>query len=111
MKKESRKVYLSVEWFGFLPLGPDYFLVRDITRALEVPGDFFHLDFSTVPPERGLRSLPLGEGSSIVQCYLLTPNRGLISLLRGCRAFFLGICGINYFFAHFGMKGAYSSDG
>ena len=73
MKKESRKVYLSVEWFGFLPLGPDYFLVRDITRALEVPGDFFHLDFSTVPPERGLRSLPLGEGNSIVQCSLLTP--------------------------------------
>ena len=38
-------------------------------------------------------------------------NRGLIAPLWGFRAFFLGICGLNYSFAVLGMKGAYSSDG
>ena len=62
-----------MELFRSLPRGSDYFLVHEITRALEVLGDLFHFDFSTVPPERALRDLPLNEGSSIVQCYVLTP--------------------------------------
>ena len=73
VKKKGGRVYFSVELFRSLPQGADYFLVHEITRALEVLGGFFHFDFSTVPPERALRSLPMGEGNSIVQCYLLTP--------------------------------------
>ena len=73
MKKERGKVYFSVELFRSLPRGSDYFLVHEITRALEVPGELFCLDFSTVPPERALRSLLLGEGNSIVQSSQLTP--------------------------------------
>ena len=63
MKKERGKVYFSVEWFRSLPQGFDFSLVHEIARALEMPDDVIHFDFSTVPRERALRSPPLGEGT------------------------------------------------
>lgn len=81
VNKEHGKVYFSVELFCALPAaespaprGDDYFLVHHMPYALETLSRFFFFDFQLIPPETSLRNTQIGEGHSVVQCYVLTPK-------------------------------------
>lgn len=77
LKKQHGKAYVSVELFRTLPTGDDFFLVQEIPQAMEVLGKYFFFDFRLIPPAETLRDTKMGAGSSIIECYVLTPRTDL----------------------------------
>lgn len=74
VEKEHGVVYFSVELFRSIPRSPYYFLVHEIPRALDLIGRRFNFDIERIPPKNALRSTPIGDATSIVQCYVLKPK-------------------------------------
>lgn len=74
LDKVHGKAYLSVELFRSLPGERDsYFLVHEITQALDVLNEYFHFDFTPIPSEQALRKHAIGDGNSIILCLMMTP--------------------------------------
>ena len=74
LDKAHGKAYLSVELFRSVPQQRDsYFLVHEITQALDVLNEYFHFEFTPIPSEKTLRTHASGDGNSIILCLMMTP--------------------------------------
>jgi len=72
VKKDDRpRVYLSTELFRSYPDSDHYFVVQDMSMALDIIGKYFLFSFSGQSDGKILSRSELGDGSSINQCYRL----------------------------------------
>jgi len=72
VKKDNRpRVYLSTELFRSYPDSDHYFVVQDMSMALDIIGKYFLFSFSEHSDGKILSRSELGDGSSINQCYRL----------------------------------------
>ena len=74
LNKEDGRAYLSVELFRSLPASDDFFLTHESPQLLESLERHFFFDFVSIPVEEALRSHAMGEGTSIVQSFVLRPK-------------------------------------
>lgn len=73
-KDGKARVYVSAELFRSYPDNNNYFLVQDMTVALEALNRYFYFRFDESSDCDALRKSKLGQGISINQCYHLVPN-------------------------------------
>ena len=71
LSKEDGRAYLSVELFRSLPACDDFFLTHESPQLLESLQRRFFFDFVSIPAEQAGRSHAMGEGTSIVQSFVL----------------------------------------
>ena len=74
LNKEDGRAYLSVELFRSLPACDDFFLTHESPQLLESLERHFFFDFVSIPAEKAVRSHAMGEGTSIVQSFVLRPK-------------------------------------
>lgn len=73
VNKDHGRIFFSVEFFRSLGEKGPFFLVHEIPRALEMIGDYFHFDFEPIPIQETLTTFSQNEGTSVIQCYVLSP--------------------------------------
>ena len=74
-KKNGRpSVYLSSEIFRSIPDKKAYFLVQDMSKALELVSKYFDFSFDDDFDIDSLNKVKIGDGISINQCYILIPK-------------------------------------
>lgn len=75
VNKDHGKVYFSVELFSSQsqPQEDQYFLVQGMPQVLEKLRTLFLFDFSVIPLQRAYRRTKVGDQTSIIQSYVLTP--------------------------------------
>ena len=76
LNKEDGRAYLSVELFRSLSACDDFFLTHGSPRLLESLERHFLFDFVSIPAEKAVRGHAMGEGTSIVQSFVLRPKSG-----------------------------------
>lgn len=73
VEKNQGRIYFSVELFRSVPGEEDFFLVHEIPKALEILAKYFLFDFQFIPAGNALRESAIGEGTSVLQTYILRP--------------------------------------
>jgi hypothetical protein len=75
VKKDGKaRVYLSAELFRSYPGSDNYFLVQDMSIALQTLNNYFCFKFDECLGGKALSKSELGQGVSINQCYYLVPK-------------------------------------
>ena len=73
VNKTQGRVFFSVEFFRSLNGEDRYFLVHEIPRAMETIAEYFQFEFESIPAEETITTFSQNEGTSVVQCFVLTP--------------------------------------
>jgi hypothetical protein len=74
IKDGRSRAYLSAELFRSFSDGKRFFLVQDMSKALEIIGKYFFYEFDDDVGISTLKKSKLGDGISVNQSYVLTPK-------------------------------------
>ena len=75
LDKTIGRFYFSVELFrAELPQMDHYYVVPDMGQALDMLDRWFMFEFESIPIDQTLVQEPMGDGTSIIQNYVLRPR-------------------------------------